>query len=195
LPGLAIGLKYLDGEALTQGIDKLSDAITRLSAYEGKRFGRPPLLLGSPDEIAEARERLQQRTMASPEARDEAEALECHDLALSHLIDLFSGIASRFATQLLAGNVKNRDGRSEQSTTLTPPKVAKRLGVSSDKVYAWIRRGELAAVNAATISSGRRRWLITEDALTEFQNSRKSRKPPVTKPKRRQSQSGVDEYF
>ncbi len=62
-------------------------------------------------------------------------------------------------------------------TWLTPRQVAERLQVSVDKVYAWIRRGELEAVNVSA-GRGRPTWRVSEGALRRFLNSRRRRVPP-----------------
>lgn len=43
---------------------------------------------------------------------------------------------------------------------LTPPQLARRWGVSPEKIRTWIRSGELRAINAATTLSGRPRYRI-----------------------------------
>jgi len=53
---------------------------------------------------------------------------------------------------------------------LTPPEVAKRLRVSPDKILAWIRRGELKAVNVS--NGGRPRFRISPNDLGAFLTSR-----------------------
>lgn len=76
-------------------------------------------------------------------------------------------------------------------TFLTPPQVADRLGVSSEKVINWILAGELKGCNLAAKSSSRPRYRVSEDDLTAFLDSRSaavSGKPtrrPFQKKKRR----------
>ena len=82
-----------------------------------------------------------------------------------------------------------RAGRSK----LTPPELARRWGVSADKVLAWIRVGELRAVNIARCAVGRPRWLIDESDIQEFER-RRTASPSVRTRRRRQSQS-IIEYF
>lgn len=49
---------------------------------------------------------------------------------------------------------------------LTPPKIARQLGVTCEKVLNWIRSGQLRAVN---LSSGiRPRWKVRPDDLESF---------------------------
>lgn len=65
------------------------------------------------------------------------------------------------------------------SKWLTPPQLAKQLGVDSQKVLTWIRNGELRAVNVAERLTMRPRWRISSAALEEFLRRRES-SPPVT---------------
>jgi excisionase family DNA binding protein len=63
-----------------------------------------------------------------------------------------------------------KQARSSQSdpTWLTPPQLAKQLGVQAEKVLGWIRSGELRAVNVADRASRRPRWRISAEAMEEF---------------------------
>jgi excisionase family DNA binding protein len=58
---------------------------------------------------------------------------------------------------------------------LTPPQIARRLGVKASKVLAWIDRGELVAANLADRRGGRPRWRIAPEALASFLAARSSR--------------------
>ena len=76
----------------------------------------------------------------------------------------------------------------------TPPQVGERYGVSADKVLAWIRVGELRAVNVAARVGGRPRWRVAESDLLAFEERRSAvPTPPVTK--RRRKQDAVIQYF
>ena len=77
---------------------------------------------------------------------------------------------------------------------LTPPQIAERYGVSSEKVIAWIKAGELRAFNAATSATGRPRWLIDEADLAAFEMRRAAQPRPPTTPRRRKA-SAVIEFF
>jgi len=69
---------------------------------------------------------------------------------------------------------------------LTPPQLAKLWGISCDKVIAWIRAGELRAIDASTKRGGRPRYLIDEDDVAAFERSRSTvATPPSTSTKRR----------
>lgn len=57
-------------------------------------------------------------------------------------------------------------------TTITPKAYAQQLGVSENKVLAWIRTGQLKALNVASSVRNRPRWKITAEARREFEDSR-----------------------
>lgn len=68
----------------------------------------------------------------------------------------------------------------------TAPQVAEQFGVDTKKVSAWIRSGELAAVNVAKDPNGiKPRWRISEQAIREFEEKRTYRKPEKREPQRR----------
>jgi excisionase family DNA binding protein len=81
-----------------------------------------------------------------------------------------------------------------QRRKLTPPQVAARLGVSRDKILTWVRNGPLRAVNAATRTGGRPRWLIDVVDLELFERSRSATAPPKQQ-KRRQRDEQVIEFY
>jgi excisionase family DNA binding protein len=56
------------------------------------------------------------------------------------------------------------------SYTLAPPKIAKQLSVTSERVLGWIRSGRLRAIN---ISEGlvKPRFRVSEDDLQAFLES------------------------
>ncbi len=56
---------------------------------------------------------------------------------------------------------------------MTPSQVARRYGVSADKVLAWIRAGELRAINVAVKADGSLpRYRIDPTALADFERER-----------------------
>ena len=84
----------------------------------------------------------------------------------------------------------------ESKRKLTPPEVAARYGISPDKVVAWIRNGELRAVNGATKPTGRPRWLIDEADLIAFERKRSAQAAPtLAVPRRRRQTEGVISFF
>jgi transposase len=63
------------------------------------------------------------------------------------------------------------------SRKLTPPELAKRYGVEPSKVIAWIKAGELRAVNIATKATGRPRYIIDEQDVAAFEEQRAAKRP------------------
>ena len=55
---------------------------------------------------------------------------------------------------------------------LTPPQLAKEIGIDPEKVIAWINAGELRAVNIAKNRHGRARWRVLLDDWDKFLDSR-----------------------
>jgi hypothetical protein len=76
---------------------------------------------------------------------------------------------------------------------LTVADCARRYRVGEDKVRGWIDKGDLRAVNTATDMCGKPRWVITPDALMEFEKRRAGGPPP--KPQRRRRQPAVIDFF
>ncbi len=78
---------------------------------------------------------------------------------------------------------------------LTPPEIARRYGISVDKVLAWIRTGELRALNLAESRSGRPRWRIDHVDLMAFESQRAAI-PDKPQPRRRRSEpEGIIKFF
>ena len=80
-------------------------------------------------------------------------------------------------------------------TAMTPPDVARRLGVKSAKVLNWIARGELRAVNLSESRDGRPRWKILTAALDEVLASRASTPPAPEPQRRRRREVGKKRYY
>ena len=78
---------------------------------------------------------------------------------------------------------------------LTPPKLAKRYGVSVDKIIRWILAGELAAMNLATVADGRPRYKITEEAVQAFEARRATRAPVLTRRRKRTAPADIVRHF
>jgi hypothetical protein len=75
----------------------------------------------------------------------------------------------------------------------TVREFARRYRVSADKVRAWIALGELTAVNTASRLCGKARWVITPEALAEFEKGRQGGPTPKPQGRRRQA-VGIDFY-
>jgi excisionase family DNA binding protein len=79
---------------------------------------------------------------------------------------------------------------------LTTRQVAERYSVDPDKVLAWIRAGELAAINVAEKAGGRPRYRIDPADLAAFEARRQVRpQERATRCRRRGAQTGVTEFF
>jgi transposase len=76
---------------------------------------------------------------------------------------------------------------------LTVRDVARRYRVGADKVRGWIRRGELRAVNTASVLCSRPRWVVSPESLAAFDQRRAGAQPP--KPRRRRQRGGVIDYY
>lgn len=77
----------------------------------------------------------------------------------------------------------NDDDRNKK---LSPAACAKRLDVGLDKVYAWIRSGELQAINVAMKPHGRPTYRIDQTDLANFQERRRVCKTDPQSLRRRQ---------
>lgn len=75
----------------------------------------------------------------------------------------------------------------------TVREVARRYRVGEDKVRAWIKAGELAAINTAAVTCGKPRFVITADALVRFEHRRAVGPPPKVQKRRRKTEQ-IDFY-
>jgi hypothetical protein len=76
---------------------------------------------------------------------------------------------------------------------LTVRDLACRYRVGEDKIRAWIRRGELRAVNTAMNLCGKPRWVVGAADLAEFECRRAS--GPAPEPRQRKKKSYEVDYF
>ena len=81
-----------------------------------------------------------------------------------------------------------------QMRYLSVPEIARRYTCDPHKVAAWIRSGELRAVNLATSAGGRPRWRISPSDLALFEAARSAGPQPRTIRRRRRDPSIV-EFF
>ena len=77
---------------------------------------------------------------------------------------------------------------------LTTSDVARRFRVSEDKVRAWLATGELLGVNTSSSLAARPRWVVSHEALLEFEK-RRSSAPPPKPPRRRKKRSNEVDYY
>lgn len=71
---------------------------------------------------------------------------------------------------------------------LSAAALARLLGVHPAKILAWIRSGELAAVDLAESRGGRPRWKILPEHLEQFLAARQSSPPTPRRRRRRQTE-------
>jgi len=83
--------------------------------------------------------------------------------------------------------------RERPAAGLTVADVTRRYRVSPDKVRGWISKGELQAVNTASVICGKPRWIVLPDALAAFEK-RRAGGPPPKHPRRRRQPAMVDFY-
>lgn len=72
----------------------------------------------------------------------------------------------------------------------TTADVARRYRVGQSKVLLWIKLGELTAINTSSAMCARPRYVVTADALEQFERRRSAK--PVAKVQRRQRSAVVD---
>lgn len=77
---------------------------------------------------------------------------------------------------------------------LTVADIARLYRVSPDKVRAWIKRGELSAINTSDVRCGKPRFVVTPQALAAFERGRQAATPNAPKPKRRRKTNQIDFY-
>jgi hypothetical protein len=77
---------------------------------------------------------------------------------------------------------------------LTTVAFAEFLGISPDKVRAWILRGELGAVNVALDACRRPQWVILPHHVKAWEEKRLACKP-VKVARRKKQAAAVKDYF
>ena len=85
----------------------------------------------------------------------------------------------------------------EQSQSLTVPELAKKWGVSTKKIYALIKGGELKAINTSVGPGKRPRYSIARSAIEEYEQKRGAGANAVSLPRRPRARrsSGVSKWF
>lgn len=81
---------------------------------------------------------------------------------------------------------------------MTPPTIAKLYVVSPDKVLAWIRSGELRAINVVSKAGGRPRYRVSAADLAAFEAARAAVPARPTRPSRQRKPkpaAGFVQYF
>jgi hypothetical protein len=79
------------------------------------------------------------------------------------------------------------------SVGMTVKEFARLFRVNPDKVRAWIKSGQLGAVNTAAAQCSKPRFVVLPRHLEEFERRRSATLPPNA-PKRRKRVAAVDYY-
>jgi len=85
------------------------------------------------------------------------------------------------------------DALLSPTTGMTPRELSRYLHVGVSKILGWLRRGELGAVNVASVQCGRPQYIILPEHLAAWQRSRQAGPPP--KAARRRKRSEMTDYF
>ncbi|APZ91550.1 helix-turn-helix domain-containing protein [Fuerstiella marisgermanici] len=81
--------------------------------------------------------------------------------------------------------------------TNTVRQVMEKYGVAQHTVLAWIKSGELKAVNVGVTPSRKKpRWRISDEALEEFEKARTNKQPQKpTANRRNAANENVTQYY
>jgi hypothetical protein len=83
--------------------------------------------------------------------------------------------------------------RTAGANGMTPREVARLLRISPDRVRAMIVRGELGAINTATVRCAKPRYVILPHHLAAFEQGRAAGPPP--KSTRRRKKINMVDYY
>ena len=86
------------------------------------------------------------------------------------------------------------DQEDNGSRGMTTRDVARLLRVGEERVRAWIRTGELQAVNTARARCARPRYVVLPHHLHAFEQLRRAAKPRTVKGRAKKKSSVVDFY-
>lgn len=81
----------------------------------------------------------------------------------------------------------------ETAAGFTVTDLARRFRVGEDKVRGWIKRGELHAINTSDTRCAKPRYVVTPEALAEFERGRHVIPPP--KPTRRRKREEEYDFY
>ena len=80
-------------------------------------------------------------------------------------------------------------------SVLTPPQLAKEMGIDVDKVYAFIRSSELRATDTAIKPGGRARYRISRADAADFSGGGRTRHRRRRRPGGKRWIWAVKEYY
>lgn len=128
-------------------------------------------------------------------AQTVADVVLGRELTAADLAAVQATVVGRIANQTTGVRLRMSDTFEQRAEKLTPPLLAAQWGVSPDKILSWIRSGELRAINAATSSVGRPRYLIDPQDVAAFENRRMVRANEQIQRRRKRQRLDIKEYF
>ncbi len=180
---LVAGLDAVEPHLLDACLRQIQAAIETLRPFDGKPFGRKPVGRGS--------DRIDARNTRA----DEEKALERLEQAGAEIVQLFRDSVKSLAAQSAVIRKPSAKPADTNPSVLTPPQLAKEMGVDVDKIYAFIRSNELRATNTAIKPGGRARYRIKRQDAEDFQRRRQNLPPPPPSPRRKKTDLGGKGYY
>ncbi len=77
----------------------------------------------------------------------------------------------------------------------TPNELARLLRVSPDRIRAWIKRGELSAIDTAPPRSGRPRYIVLPAHLEAFEQQHRAMTTATKHTPRRSRRAGQIDFY
>lgn len=77
----------------------------------------------------------------------------------------------------------------------TVKQVCEHYGVTEHTVLAWIRSGDLKALNVAPANGRRPKWRITDKAIEDFERARSTYPPPRKHERRRRNPAAAGDRY
>lgn len=115
----------------------------------------------------------------------------CCEHGFNNIGDTAHSLRPREALPILGKMLVWAREQKSKSDWLTPPQVAKMMGVKPDKVLYWIHTGQLNAHNIAKEEGGRPQYAVTPADLDIFKTRRSTRQPVRVKRARPKSSGKV----
>ena len=174
--------------ACIKGVAEIADA---LAPFEGRPFERKPVAVSRRHSRTKAG-----RRATTDQTGPEGAALAALERQAQDLIGLFRDAVTRLADRIRSAGPPRKVTKTESGASLTPPQLAKRLGVSPEKVRGWIKSGQLVATDVSKSPVGSPRYRISEDNIREFKKRRKAGTPTVSpRIRRKKPDDNVTKYF
>ena len=120
----------------------------------------------------------------------------CAEFGFDDLGDEVHSLSPRSALPILGKLLTWARGQKANTDALTPPQVAKMLGVNTGKVLSWIRTGQLKAANVTKKPGGRPKYRILPVELQVLLARLQPTPPPVkTRQRKRKLPAGMIDFY